>query len=225
MESSIASFLGSGHEPRQTAYEAVLMSLREGILSGRLPGGTRLVQAELGSHFGVSNTPVREALRQLATEGLVQFDSYRGAVVLTPTEEDTEEVYEVLLLLEPVIARKAAANISEEQVAELTSLDEAMRKTTEISDWVPLNRAFHGLIHDAADSPRLASVVGGLMDASTVQVATGLRTGLVSIERSNGEHGRLLKALSKGDEERAASVMGKHIEGTLKALRASANRD
>lgn len=220
MESSIASVLESLSEPRQTAYEAVLTALRQGILSGRLPGGTRLVQAELASHFGVSNTPVREALRQLATEGLVQFDSYRGAEVLTPTQEDTEQVYEVLALLEPVIARKAAAKVSKEQLAELTSIHEAMKKTTEISDWVPLNRAFHGLIHDAADSARLASIVGGLMDASTVQVATVIRTGLVGIDRSNSEHERLLKALAKGDGDRAASVMAKHIEATLKALKA-----
>jgi DNA-binding GntR family transcriptional regulator len=220
VESSIASVLESLSEPRQTAYEAVLTALRQGILSGRLPGGTRLVQAELASHFGVSNTPVREALRQLATEGLVQFDSYRGAEVLTPTQEDTEQVYEVLALLEPVIARKAAAKVSKEQLAELTSIHEAMKKTTEISDWVPLNRAFHGLIHDAADSARLASIVGGLMDASTVQVATVIRTGLVGIDRSNSEHERLLKALAKGDGDRAASVMAKHIEATLKALKA-----
>jgi DNA-binding GntR family transcriptional regulator len=221
VESSIAALLDTGGEPRKTAYEAVLTALRDGILSGRLPGGTRLVQAELGSHFGVSNTPVREALRQLATEGLVQFDSYRGAVVSTPTPEDTREVYEVLTLLEPVIAAKAAANITAVQLDELEALHEQMCATEEISEWVPLNRAFHGLLHEAADSARIASIVGGLMDASTVQVATILRAGMVDAERSNAEHGTLLKALRKRDGDRAARTMAKHIEGTLKALNAA----
>jgi DNA-binding GntR family transcriptional regulator len=68
--------------PRRTAHEYVRNSLREGILRGSLVGGTRLVQSEIASELEVSTTPVREALRDLATEGLVQLDAHRGAVVL-----------------------------------------------------------------------------------------------------------------------------------------------
>lgn len=221
MESSISSVLESLSEPRQTAYEAVLTPLREGILSGRLPGGTRLVQADLASHFKVSNTPVREALRQLASEGLVQFDSYRGAEVLTPTQEDTEEIYEVLVLLEPEIASKAAANISEAELAQLAAIQKEMRETDDPAEWVPLNRNFHDLIHEAAKSPRLAGILRGLVETSTLRVVVGLRAGLISTDRSNREHEKLVKALAKGDESRAASVMQKHLEGTLQALRES----
>lgn len=221
MASTVADALGHFRaQPRQTAYQTVLAALRESILRGELPGGTRLVQAELATHFGVSNTPVREALRQLATEGLVRFDSYRGAVVLVPTAEDIAEVYELLLLLEPVIVRKAARHVTPEQVAELTALHESMCETDELSEWVSLNRAFHTVIHDAAGSARLASIIGGLIDASTVQVATMLGTEASGIKRSNAEHGRLLKALARGDAERAVEVMTKHLETTLKAAQA-----
>lgn len=219
MESSISSVLESLSEPRQTAYEAVLSPLREGILSGRLPGGTRLVQADLASHFGVSNTPVREALRQLASEGLVQFDSYRGAEVLTPTQEDTEEIYEVLVLLEPEVARRAATHITDEELARLTAIHDEMRATSDPAEWVPLNRNFHDLIHEAADSPRLAGMLRGLVETSTLRVAVGVRAGLISTDRSNKEHARLVKALAKHDASRAAAEMQEHLEGTLQAVR------
>lgn len=222
MASSVGSALQPFHEPRKTAYQAVLTALREAILTGVLTGGTRLVQSDVAAHFGVSNTPVREALRQLATEGLVQFDSYRGAVVLTPSAEEVVEVYELLLLLEPVIVRKAAERITPEQVAELTELHEAMSATEEPSAWVPLNRSFHATIHEAANSARLASIISGLMDASTVQVATLVTSGVVDLARSNAEHGRLLKALARGDADRAVDVMTKHLGTTLKAVQASA---
>lgn len=214
---SVGSALAQFHEPRQTAHQAVLAALREAILTGALSGGTRLVQADVAAHFGVSNTPVREALRQLATEGLVRFDSYRGAVVATPSADEVVEVYELLLLLEPVIVRKAAERITPEQIAELRELHERMQATDEISEWVPLNRAFHATIHDAASSARLGAIISGLMDASTVQVAALLGSGTVAVGRSNAEHGRLVKALARGDAEGAADVMTKHLSTTLKA--------
>src|SRR5262245_24385406 len=102
--SAITDALGpvDGSATRQTAPQAVADALREAILSGALPGGSRLIQSSLANHFGVSSTPVREALRQLAAEGLVQFDSYRGAVVFTPSAEEIEDVWDLLLRLEPV---------------------------------------------------------------------------------------------------------------------------
>jgi DNA-binding GntR family transcriptional regulator len=220
--STVASALERFREqPRQTAYQSVLTALREAILTGALPGGTRLVQAELAGHFGVSNTPVREALRQLASEGLVQFDSYRGAVVLAPTVEEVIEVYELLLLLEPEIARKAAERITPEELAELERLNEQMHKTEEVSAWVPLNRSFHGVIHDAARSARLAGIIGGLMDSSTVQVASLLTAGVADVNRSNMEHTRLVKALARHDSDRAAAAMTKHLTTTLSAVRSA----
>lgn len=220
--SQVGSALAQFSEPRHTAYEAVLNAVREAILNGALRGGTRLVQADLASHFGVSNTPVREALRQLATEGLVQFDSYRGAAVATPSAADVIEVYELLLLLEPVIVRKAAERITPEQVAELGALDERMRATTEISQWVPLNRAFHATIHEAAASARLASIIAALMDASTVQVAALLAAGTIDLKRGNVEHGRIVNALARGNADRAVDVVTKHLATTLKAVQAAA---
>jgi DNA-binding GntR family transcriptional regulator len=221
VESPLISALPQVREPRQTAYGVVLGALREAILQGSLPGGTRLVQAELAGHFGVSNTPVREALRQLATEGLVQFDSYRGAVVLAPTADEVVEVYELLVLLEPLIVRKAAERITPEQIAQLKELHEAMCATNEVTEWVPLNRAFHATIHEAAGSARLAGIIGSLMDASTVQVASLLSSGVADLARSNADHDRILKALSRGNVDRAVEAMLKHLRETLKAVEAS----
>jgi DNA-binding GntR family transcriptional regulator len=219
---SLSPALAQFDKPRQTAYQAVLTAVREAILGGALPGGTHLVQAELATHFGVSNTPVREALRQLATEGLVQFDSYRGAVVATPSADDIAEVYELLMLLEPVIVRKAAAHVTPEQIAELKGLHQRMQATEEVGEWVALNRAFHSTIHEAANATRLASILGGLLDASTMQVATLLGAGTIEVARSNTEHGRLVRALARGDADRAAAEIAKHLGKTLKAVQSAA---
>lgn len=217
----LGSRLERFHEPRQTAQEAVLAALREAIVTGALEGGTRLVQSELATHFGVSNTPVREALRQLAAEGLVHFDSYRGAEVRTPSPQEVVEVYEILFLLEPLIAARAAARMTAKQAAHLTALHQEMSTTAEVSEWVSLNRSFHAAIHEAAGSALLASIIGGLIDASTVQVAALLSSRLIDVERSNAEHDSLVEALAGGDGARSADAMSDHIGATLEAVQAA----
>jgi DNA-binding GntR family transcriptional regulator len=219
----LAAALGQFREqPRRTAHQSVVAALRQAILSGSIPGGTRLVQADLARHFGVSNTPVREALRQLATEGLVRFDSYRGAVVESPTAEDVEEVYELLLVLESLAVRKAVERITDDELAQLHSLHEQMQATDDVSDWVQLNRQFHTVLHEAAGSPRLVTILNGLRDASTSQVAMAINSGLVKLERSNAEHARIVSAVGRRNADRAAEQMTKHLNSTLNSVRAQA---
>lgn len=206
---------------RRTAHESVVAALRHAILTGQLPGGTRLVQAELAAQLGVSNTPVREAMRQLSSEGMIRFDSYRGAVVHTPTIEETLEVYEIRLLLEPVAMRRAATRIETERLDEAERLHQGMQHTTDIAEWVAHNLAFHRLLLDAADSPRMASIISGLEHAATAHVALSLNRDARRMAHGNREHAQILRALRRRDPEATARLVTQHLESTVRAVEKS----
>src|SRR5256885_13495695 len=120
----------SALEPR-TRAEYVADELRRQIVSGELPPGARLRQIEIANRFSVSTTPVREGFPSLAREGLVRQDAHRGVVVFLPTLDDVRENYEIRLALEPLAAELAAKNISDDELAKLDELLEAMLQPAE----------------------------------------------------------------------------------------------
>lgn len=207
-----------GDVQRRTAHESVTEALRQAILGGVLPAGTRLVQAELAAQFGVSNTPVREAMRQLATEGLIQFDSYRGAVVRTPSLDEVREVYEIRLLLEPVAIRKAVERITPAELGRAGELQREMVGTEDVGAWVLLNRRFHGTLIEAAHSPKLAAIIGGLEDAATSQVALSIKADFRRVTDGNSEHLQILEAVEDRDADRAAELTAEHLQSTVRAV-------
>jgi DNA-binding GntR family transcriptional regulator len=205
-------------EPRTTAHEAIVRGVRGAILSGELAPGTRLVQTELAAQFGVSNTPVREALRQLSAEGLVQFDAFRGAIVRQPTLDEIRDAYELVATLEPLAARRAATRMGDEELVRLRDLHARMCATTDTSAWAPLNREFHDVIEQAAGSARLTSILAGLRDARMMRVLMGLDEQPRTIAESNREHAELVDAFDARDAERAAEAMVRHLGASLAAV-------
>lgn len=212
------SFRDVGPFGRHTAHEPILAAIRQAILSGELPGGTRLVQADLAAKFGVSNTPVREAMRQLATEGLIQFDSFRGAVVHTPTLDEVREVYEARLLLEPVVMRKTVERITPAEIEQARELQQKMTTVDDVGTWAVLNRQFHGVLMDASRSPRLATIVGWLEDAATAQVALSIKADLGRMAHGDDEHVQILDAVELGDADRVEDLVRRHLMATVHAV-------
>src|SRR5437870_2526894 len=100
----------------RTAQAHIVERLRQEILSGRIPPGTRLTQAELAKRMETSTTPVREAVRELSAEGLVRISPHREVIVHEPTRLELEEIYELRVLLEPLSVIKAAKIITPSQV-------------------------------------------------------------------------------------------------------------
>jgi DNA-binding GntR family transcriptional regulator len=203
---------------RRTAHESVTEALRLAILGGVLPTGSRLVQADLAARFGVSNTPVREAMRQLSVEGLIRFDSYRGAVVRTPTLDEVREVYEIRLLLEPVAMRKAVRKITPAELERAWSVQREMAGVADVGTWVLLNRRFHGMLSTTTDSPRLAEIIGGLEDTATSQVALSIKADSRRMHDGNAEHEQMLRALEQRDEERLVQLVRQHLTSTVQAI-------
>lgn len=204
-----------GGIPRQTAHEQVLEQLRGAILGGALAPGTPLVLAELSTQLGVSRTPIREAIRDLAGEGLVDFDSYRSSIVHAPTLAEAQEVYELRLVLEPFAVRRAVERISDEQIARATTVHKTMLRTSDLGAWVQLNRDFHAVLLEAADSPRLLAIITSLRNAAAIQVALSIRAEVSQLDEANREHGLILEAYDQRDADLTVELTERHLRSTL----------
>src|SRR5262249_35037040 len=147
-------------------------TLQARVLSGEIPTGTRLRQEAIAREFGVSRTPVREALRQLQALGIAQVEHNRGAVVRAPTARELREAYEVRAELEGLAAEHAAARIADEQLDRLREAQRLFRRSIETlisrrrrsgdepawdddSDWVRGNDLFHQVIQEASGNELL----------------------------------------------------------------------
>ena len=198
------------------ATEEAQATLRAAILGGEIAPGARLGEVELAEQLGVSRTPVREALRRLAADGLVDVLPNRGARVAQWTAADLDEIYELRALLESHGARRAAVRIAAAEVAVLERLCDDMEagvrrgRKRDLDRITALNAEFHQRILDSAGSPRLTALV-----PTVVQVPLVARTfhlySADALARSLGHHRELVAAMRAADPEWAGSVMRSHV--------------
>jgi DNA-binding GntR family transcriptional regulator len=204
----------------QTRAAAVANALREMIRTGELAPGTPLRQDHLAAEFGVSSTPVREALTMLARERLVRHDPHRGAIVYPPTEADVRENFEIRLALEPLATRLAAEHHEQATVAHLRELlsgvDRAVTAVLAGGDpsfYEEADGAFHRAIFAAADRPLLLETIASLRDAAAawahLHTATGIDAALLA--RLHAQHSQLVDAIADGDGDRAQAVAADHV--------------
>lgn len=210
---------------RQTAHEYVLGVLRRAILNGELRSGSRLVQAELAAMLDVSTTPVREALRDLATEGLVRFDPHRGAIVSELSADDVHDIYEIRRVLEPLAMRQAVPNVSDALIARLRKLHEDMLADPHSVDWVDRNRVFHMALYETAASPRLAAIIRNLQDASVMYIGASLQQQPGLREEANHDHAEILAALETRDIEAAVKALEDHLLSSINAFAGGVDQD
>lgn len=204
---------------RRTAHEYVRETLRRAILSGSIRGGERLVQAELARELGVSTTPVREALRDLATEGLIDLDAHRGAVVKQLRYEELIEIQFLMRLLEPEALRLAAAE-AEHGISLDRAGDVAGQMATEpdVGRWVDLNREFHELLVTPLEGTRLHGILDGLRAAAAPYIALALQQRGYRHDVANEHHLELVDAIRAGDGTRAAELARQHVDLTTETL-------
>jgi DNA-binding GntR family transcriptional regulator len=214
---SAKSVLGElpASERARSAYEVAFNRLRNAIITGRIAGGTHLVQATLARELGVSTTPVREVLRQLSSEGLVEFDPRRGAVVRSVEFTELLEIYEIRALLEPRCMEIAAEHATDEALAYAADLQRQMEAEEDIGAWATLNREFHRALCECAPAPRMVAILQSLHAADALYVGVGLRMMPHSLEAGNQEHRKLLEALARRDPVAAASASRTHLEAAI----------
>jgi len=212
---SLPAFSGAA---RQTAHEYVREVLRRAILNGELESGSRLVQAELAATLEVSTTPVREALRDLASEGLIRFDPHRGAVVAELNPDELREIYEIRQILEPHAMAQAVPVIGDKTIETLKKLHQRMLDDKHSASFVDYNRTFHMAIYEAAASPRLVTIIRSLEDAAVMYIGASLKTVPGLRDSANHDHGEILDAIERRDVEAAVAAIKRHLTLPLKAL-------
>jgi DNA-binding GntR family transcriptional regulator len=204
------------------AVDIAYHSIRLQILSGERPGGEWLREDDLAALIGVSRTPVREALRRLAAEGLVTHEPNRGVQVHSWTMEDLKEVFELRSLLEPWGCALAATRGQADLLA-LQDLAERMDAAAEgtkpdFETLTDLNNRFHGAILAASGSRRVQSLVSSVVDVPLVW-RTFSRYSPEELRRSLAHHHELIDALRANDPDWAESIMRAHVHSAWTSMR------
>ncbi|MBF2046036.1 MAG: GntR family transcriptional regulator [Leptolyngbya sp. IPPAS B-1204] len=211
--------LGALNKFPRTTHATVTEHLRQAILLGHLPGGTRLVQAELAEALNVSVTPIREALRELSTQGLIELDAFKGAVVRMPTLSELEEVYEMRAALIPLSIKRGIAQITPQQIQEAAALLDQMEATSDHEQWVDLNRQFHNLLDDATQTTQLRQMLHRLSDLAAIYINLSFSEQPLRKAESEQEHRAILRAYQRKDTKAATKLILNHLNGTLDAAR------
>lgn len=188
----------------------LLETLRARIITGELAGGTRLNQADLADELGVSRIPVRDALQALAGEGFVTLGGRAGATVTELSVADLQELYELREAVEPLAARLGAPNLGRAQVRQMSALHADMEATADDLAWLDANTAFHAVLYERANRPRLV----GLVENLRRQTDRYLRLHLAVIGNTahlHAEHGRILDAARRGDAPAVEALTREHL--------------
>ena len=200
----------SGDRPR-TASEFVQRALRAAILDGRIPPGTPLRQEALAAAFDVSRMPVREALRQLEAQALLEFTPHKGAVVAEISAQDQADTYLIRRALEPVAFARSIPHLTRDDLDRAEDLIADMDREPDYGRLGELNRRFHMSLYARADSPKLLRLV----ERQLVEFDRYLRFHLAMLGRdrmSQDDHIAMVRAATDQDIATAIKVLQCHID-------------
>jgi len=207
-------------DPR-TKEEQVADFLREGIISGLFPRGSRLKQADIAERLQLSITPVREALKLLEAEGYVTGNSYRGACVAPFDASASEEVLELRLLLESRLLRATCEKVSAQDIAELRALADEFEQAFNVGDRAAargVNYRFHRRLYSIAAMPQTLHFVQILWARYPFDLINAVEGRGQEAAR---EHDAVLAALLDGDASAAMLAMRRHIESGWSLLKSA----
>lgn len=205
---------------RRALHEDLADQLRRAIIHGELRPGAKISEKVLCEQFGVSRTPVREALKILSTEGLVQLMQNRGASVTEVTWEDLQDAFPVMGALEALAGELACANATDAQIERAKVLQArmvAMYKKGDLKGYFRVNEEIHQLILDAAGNTMLPR----LMRTVSLQVRRARYMANLSTERwqqATEEHEEILAAWVARDSQRLGQLLKQHLANKLMAL-------
>lgn len=207
----------------KTIEQQVLSLLRNDILSGKYRPGDKLRQDEVARRFEVSTTPVREAFRGLRSEGLVTIDANKGVVVKGLSVEDVAEIYELRILLEPLLAKKSVASITDESLHAAADIHEQMCAASDPHEWAGLNCDFHIKLMRSEEQSRLYEMVKNLLVVAAPYVSLSIYMHPQIQQTDNEEHAMILDGYRKKNGKLVEKIVRQHLKQTLETIEDSVN--
>ncbi|KAB0679004.1 GntR family transcriptional regulator [Aureimonas leprariae] len=208
-----AAALGGERISRRSLHDMIVDRLRDMIIEGELPAGSRLHEVQLGERLGISRTPLREAIKYLASEGLVELVPSRGASVKRFSPKDVADMLAVIARLEELAGELACRNAADEGIARVRRMhDEMIRCYGDGNrlDYYKLNQAIHTAIVELADNETLAAMQARLqMRLKRIRFIG--HEGPENWAAAVAEHEQMIVALEARDGAKLASVLGRHL--------------
>lgn len=200
--------------------EVVYESLRKTIISGKIPVGERIIEKEYAERLNISRTPVREALRALEMEELVEYVPKVGVIVKRITMEDVFEIYKIRQHLEVLAAISAMDNITEkeiEEIEELLSLTERKNEEGDVEEVIRLFGVFNQKIYEASRMKRLTSMISKLNEYlqrfRNISISDNVRR-----ESALRDHREILKAIVEKNKTDIEAIIKEHLEDSIKVV-------
>jgi DNA-binding GntR family transcriptional regulator len=207
--------------PRRSLQAEVVSRLREEIVEGIWEPGMRLQERVLCERYGVSRSPLREACRVIAAEGLLELQPNRGAVVTRPTMTDAIENMEIITALQTLAIRRACQNASDEQLAQIEKIHRKMREYSERNEIVPffeLNNDVHDAIVNASGNSALVSMhEHAELHITRLQKLSGAREADPALAMA--EHEAFVSALMRRDAATASAALETHLNTVTAEIR------
>lgn len=204
-------------ETKHTMKEQVYLSLRNEILSGHYSDGEQLLQKDLAEKYEVSRIPVREALMQLASEGLVKLIPYKGAVVASLSLEEMHEIFEIRYALESLIIRYVVKNITEESAQRVHNLLVKSTQTPPEQRSRKTNWEFHKALYEIAGKKRLLALIESQYEKIDRYVQVDVTQPHVQ-ENAFKSHDAILQACRAGDTVEATVLLHEHMMSAMRRL-------
>jgi len=207
-------------EKHLTLRESILETIRDAIISGALKPGEKVAEPELAERFGISRTPIREAFRQLESEGYLSVVPRKGAVVISFSQRDVEEFYAIKSILEGYAARKACEKLTPRDIEKLQSINDKLRllaAESDVRNFFKVHNNFHDLFIKAADNEKLTELITTLLGRfQRLRIASLSLPG--RMELSVKEHQKIIDAFRNGDADLAESLVRSNAEYGGKVL-------
>ena len=195
--------------------QQIANSLKEEILSGKFPPGVRILQEDIAEKFGASRSPVREALRILEAEGLINLVAHTGAWISRLSLAECEEMYQLRERIEPLLLRLSIPQISTSVISELQDLATQMEATKDVETFLKLDRQFHLLSYSKAETVLIGDMVNRLWNTTQhYRRAYSQMMATSSFKPAHYEHFLLLTAIIKRDVDDAERILTGHIRRT-----------
>jgi DNA-binding GntR family transcriptional regulator len=207
-------------EKHLTLREKILENIRDAIISGSLNAGSRVSEPELAERYGISRTPIREAFRQLESEGYLTVIPRKGAVVSTFSAKEVEEFYAIKSILEGYAARRACKHLTDKDIDRLETINERLRVMADHGDvkqFFKVHNDFHDLFIKASDNDKLRDMINALVTRfQRLRLMSLSVPGRMSI--SVQEHAKIIEAFRTRDCELAEALVRTNAEYGGKVL-------